>query len=350
MALSGLDEPSLLMGVKLSERSPFHFDFIFDKGGGAGLSEDIAARQIKYFLTVLTVPGQDLWVNLSPAEQDRIMPRALSETDMGRDMLFADYILKQLAASISYPEESLGRVFWGEVYQKLVGKFGRVNVDMSSLNKVWVVPGEAEVYVNGNTAFITGARLKLMLANDYAAAGLTGDLGGSDKASPQSLAAESAAREILIPVLEKEVNEGKAFSHLRQIYHALLLALWARKHLSDPLWQKQYIGMGRIGGIDLDDKQLREKVYGRYLESFKQGVYNYIREQEDPVTHDMTPQKYFSGGFDFAQLDSADERNDKEARNKAAARMGALQSQGRLMAVASAVSPARNGQAKSAPT
>ncbi|NTV29555.1 MAG: DEAD/DEAH box helicase [Candidatus Omnitrophica bacterium] len=278
------------------------------------------------------------------------MPQALSETDMGRDMLVEDYLLKQLAASLSYPEENLGRAFWGEVYQQLVGRFGSAAVDMSSLNKVWIVPGEAEVYVNGNTAIITGARLKLMLANDYAAAGLAAGTGGRGPVSAESAAAEAAAREILIPVLEKEVNEGKTFSQLRQIYHALLLALWARKHLSGPVWHEQYIGRNRIGGINLDDTHLREKVYSRYLESFKQGVYNYIREQEDPVTHDMTPQKYFSGGLDFAQLDSAEERNDSATRSKAAARMGALQSKDRLMAVASAVSPARNGQAKSAPT
>jgi hypothetical protein len=37
-----------------------------------------------------------LWVNLSPYEDNRIMPEKLSQTTMGQDLLSMDYLLKQL--------------------------------------------------------------------------------------------------------------------------------------------------------------------------------------------------------------------------------------------------------------
>jgi ABC-type sulfate/molybdate transport systems ATPase subunit len=65
-----------------------------------------SSKLIKYFLASLTIPEKDLWVNLShPYEKDRMIARKnLGQTEMGRDMLAQDYILKQLTASLIYPE------------------------------------------------------------------------------------------------------------------------------------------------------------------------------------------------------------------------------------------------------
>ena len=59
-----------------------------------------ANQLVKYFLAGLTIPEGDLWVNLSPYEKDRMVPAALGQTDLGRDLLAQDYILKQLTASL----------------------------------------------------------------------------------------------------------------------------------------------------------------------------------------------------------------------------------------------------------
>ena len=39
-----------------------------------------------------------------------------------------------------------------------------------------------------------------------------------------------------------------------------------------------------------------EGLYQEYLKAFKKGVYNYIKEDQDPVTQETIPRKYFSGG------------------------------------------------------
>ncbi|MDE1921552.1 MAG: hypothetical protein KGI24_08945, partial [Candidatus Omnitrophica bacterium] len=103
-----------LRGVKVDVHNPLIFDFILDKGDtnlkGQALSHE-GRKLIKYFLTALTVPQNDLWVNLSPYEKDRITTNAFGKTEMGRDMLEEDYILKQLTASLMYPESRLGKEF-----------------------------------------------------------------------------------------------------------------------------------------------------------------------------------------------------------------------------------------------
>ena len=38
-------------------------------------------------------------------------------------------------------------------------------------------------------------------------------------------------REIIIPILDKEVNEGRHFATLRQVYHSVLLAVWFKGKL-----------------------------------------------------------------------------------------------------------------------
>ena len=41
-------------------------------------------------------------------------------------------------------------------------------------------------------------------------------------------------------------------------------------------------------------------IYQRYLQAFKKGAYNYIKEELDPLTQQNIPRKYFSGGMDLA--------------------------------------------------
>ena len=42
----------------------------------------------------------------------------------------------------------------------------------------------------------------------------------------------------------------------------------------------------RVAGVNIDDPQEKERIYQRYLKAFKKGVYNYIKEDIDPVTQE----------------------------------------------------------------
>ena len=75
-----------------------------DTGHSAFTAEDDVAREarrlINYFLAALTIPEDDIWVNLSPHEKNRIIPDVLAQTELGRDMLAQDFTLKQLTATM----------------------------------------------------------------------------------------------------------------------------------------------------------------------------------------------------------------------------------------------------------
>ena len=146
-------DPPMLKGIKVYPDNPFKFDFILDRGDALPTRGHVpppqrgyvspsgepsnkplntqapqvnppiddqtlsaeSAKLLKYFLASLTVPESDLWVNLSPYEKERIIPSSFGLTQMGRDLLAEDYILKQVTASLMYPEDGVGRRFWRRV-------------------------------------------------------------------------------------------------------------------------------------------------------------------------------------------------------------------------------------------
>jgi len=113
--------------------------------------------------------------------------------------------------------------------------------------------------------------------------------------------------EIVIPELTKEVNNGRNFSQLRQVYNSLILADWYKKKIKDSILEQVYAGRNKVAGVNINDPKETEKIYQRYLQAFKKGAYNYIKEEQDQITQQIVPRKYFSGGADFdaASLASA---------------------------------------------
>lgn len=277
----------VLKGIKIDPKNPLNITFIIDPADQGKVSDEEAYRIIRYFLAGLTIPESDLWVNLSPYEQDRIVPQGLSDTDLGKDMLSQDYFLKQLSASMTYPESDTGKNYWQEIYSQ-VAKLGNMSkVPLSTYNKIWIMPDTAEVYEHQDTAVIAQASLKAMLETDYLAMQKNEGQGNSDIAS-------KIMKEMILPKINADVNSGKNFAQLRQMYYSLVLATWFKKKFQDSFY-KNYINQKKVSGIDLADKSSKDKIYSLYCEAFKKGVYNYIKK--DSTTAGKTVyRKYFSGG------------------------------------------------------
>lgn len=183
------------------------------------------------------------------------------------------------------------------------------NIPINTFNKVWIIPEKAEVYEKGNLALITDAGLEVMLEEDYLAL----------KNSPQSIVHKPQRRnkvdigeinkigsqrlkETILPVIKDEVNKGENFAKLRQMYYSLILATWFKRRLKDSIYQ-YYIDQKKIKGIDLEDPGIKEKIYHLYLESFKKGVYDYIKTEREPYSRKRLKRRYYSGGI-VAQISS----------------------------------------------
>ena len=321
--LSPQFNPPILKGIKIHPDNPFKFDFILDAGDDVSLSlKEQSTKLIKYFLASLTIPEKDLWVNLSPYEKDRIIPPSFGLTEMGRDLLAEDYFLKQITASLIYPEDEIGKKFWKMVYEEAVKRYGTTNISVNTFNKVWIVPEKAVVYENAKagTAYVVESKLKVMLEQDYLSLqkheGISSEVQTPGKDTNQL--GSQIVRAIVIPQLTKEVNEGSNFARLRQVYSSLILATWYKKKIKDSLLRQIYTDQNKIKGTEYQDSVISrgrslndvEAIYRRYLSAFKKGVFNYIKEDPSlPLDGGLAspagggkaevsvPRKYFSGGF-----------------------------------------------------
>lgn len=304
---------TVIKGVKVYPDNPFKFDFVVSLGD-ENLSDAAIAieskKMISYFLASLTMPEKEMWVNLSPYENSRIIPASFGQTEMGKVVLAQDYMLKQMMATALYPENELGKEFWQKIYAEAQSKFGTTNMPVNTFNKVWILPNTAVVYENSkeNTVFVVESSLKVMLEQDYLAANTNKavqqfgmgqeELSAlSQKGNAVSALSSQMIKEIVIPALEKEVNEGKNFAALRQVYQGLILASWYKKNLKDSILSKGYVNRGKVMGVNVEDKDITKKIYEQYLAAYRKGVYSYIKEEADPASGRIVPRKYFSGGF-----------------------------------------------------
>ncbi len=366
--------PVMLRGLQVNLENPFQFDFIVDSGNTGLRGNELRAESeklAKYFLATLTTPEEELWVNLSPYEHDRIIPEDLGKTTMGQDLLTQDYILKQVTASLILPDSETGKVFWDKVYKKAYEAFGTTNIPTDTFNKVWIVPERAVVYEDTTRAIVTESHLKVMLESDYLAEQKSREEKeesrenkiegrGENGEEPQAVGsrehivssekpllnnndympttdhsfASDIVREVLIPLLEHEVNEGKNFTSLRQMFHAMVLATWYKQALKTSILNRVYADQRKIKGLEVNSEEYLvnsknkesatihnspdtmhalqdtngqildtvhpsqiDQIYQQYLAAYKKGVCDLVKVEQDPYTHKPVARKYFSGGF-----------------------------------------------------
>ncbi|MEW5895510.1 MAG: hypothetical protein AB1650_07125 [Candidatus Omnitrophota bacterium] len=320
--------PMTIKGINIHPDNPLMFDFIIEEGDSNLQNEQFtneAQKLVKYFLASLTVPQEQMWVNLSPYEKDRIIPTTFGQTEMGRDLLAQDYLLKQLSASLMHPENKSGKEFWQRLRQRAKEEFGSSEIPMDTFNKIWIVPETAKIYEHAKGAFVVESRLKVMLEEDYLAMeanqGRTnhgiGDVGKEELRSSKDITLP-VVREILIPEIEREVNEGKIFANLRQIHNAMVLAKWYKEHLRESLLGQVYVDQGKTEGVNVADPEINQKIYEQYVAAFKKGVFDFIKEDYDESSREVIPRKYFSGGYagDKAQLAKVNNFDPRQADGK----------------------------------
>ena len=275
--------PVLIKGMKFFPDDPYRLAFYLDSGNETYRSDSFEqdnTNLFNYFLAALTVPDEDLWVNLSPHESDRIIPESFGMTEMGRDLLAQDYLLKQISASLMHPD-SLSSDELEMIGDELI-------------SKVWVVPEKAEVYSVGNSVYVTDSKLKVMTDLDYKS---MNGLEGEDETQQNKI-----IRDVIIPKLEKEVNSGRNFAKLRQIYNSLILAAWYKNKINADDELGSYVNRNKISGLEIEDTGESKKIYSKYVEAYKTGVVNLIKEEYDPQTQNIINRRYFSGGKEFINI------------------------------------------------
>jgi hypothetical protein len=300
--------PSLFQGLRLEASDPLNFQFLLEDGESSADHSEIE-RMLRYFMAALALPQKDVWVNLSPGESRRVAPQALALTEIGRELLGQDYVLKQLAASLLFPESEGGRAFWENVYRQAWIRFGTVDIPLETQSRVWIVPGEISLYQQKGVVLVASARLQVLAEDDYLRF-KDGKPEGSGQSDIRRLVSD-VFRQMILPELEREVNSGPAFSRLRQVYYALILADWYKKNFQMISGLSSYVDQGRLAGLATESPHLREQVWGQYMQAYQIGVFNFVREESSPDGGQI-PRKYFSGGISLDVAANAEVTDSRE--------------------------------------
>ncbi len=206
-----------LVGVKFPDGYSVKFVWELDKY--REMSNEEKDKNIKFFLTALAVPNEDLWVNLDVRLNElQVIGLSLWNTDLGKVMLWSDVRLKEDVKNLA---DKLG--IWEEIMDYAVSLSQEKN-DWVFRPKFWIVPGEIDAFVDERGVAIRKAKLDVKCE-------LYRVENGDEY---QRKFEEFAIRKInkkLIPALRWQVNNSIKYSLLRQVYTACILSQWYKAHL-----------------------------------------------------------------------------------------------------------------------
>lgn len=285
---------TVLRGLVIDPKNPLYLEFVVDGSVNAIVSKSEIGEIVEFFLAGITVPEEDLWVNLSPHERDRIMPEVLGVTKLGENMLQQDYVLKQRASALTNPNTDLGAKFW----QKTISD-GNSSLN-TLMSKIWILPDTAKISENdkNNTVLIVDSKLKLAYPEEL-----------------ESTEYKDSIKKTLFPALENEINNHEGFAPLRKVYNSLILAKWFRNKVKNLLYQN-YVSQNKIKGIELLDKKMKEKIWQKYCDAFKIGTYNVVKKVKQDGR--LVKRSFFCGGerFDGIALESSSVKVNTEGFKK----------------------------------
>lgn len=257
-------------------------------------------KLMDYFLTGVILPNETFWVNLRPDSPDNIIDSDLAKTDLGKVLLEADLELKKDTANLTNPKTAEGKIYWSKLYKKAEELFGLDNVTIPTLTRPWIVPGEIVIRESKSDAYIYKATLKVMLESDYLKG--TKAISATDYSfkDPRLKAlndySSELIKELIIPILTKQINTSKKYAPLRQAYYSIILAQWFKsKFKNQRTAYSQLIDSKCLRGDLLSKIPWQKETYFKaYQDSFNKGEYN-IKE---PISTMMgqSVRSYVSGG------------------------------------------------------
>ena len=126
--------------------------------------EPLAKELIDYFFLGITLPSDDLWVNLNSVRESEITSPRLSLTDIGKVLLEADLTLKKDCSRFTDPRTKTGKEYWDNLQRRL-NEEGLNTTQLPIGNRFWIVPEEAIVEEDrdNHTVTIVSSKLKVCL-------------------------------------------------------------------------------------------------------------------------------------------------------------------------------------------
>ncbi|MDD5465822.1 MAG: hypothetical protein PHP73_05735 [Candidatus Omnitrophica bacterium] len=296
--LSGAFNPARLRYVAYAENIN-KFKFLFDKGDLRDTDDftlkDSISGPLSYFLVGITLPSESFWVNLRPDSPANVIDDLLAETDVGKIFLEADLQLKKEFARYTMSAQQ-GKEYRLQIRKKAEELFGCLALAPSTFTRVWIDPGEIIIRETQNSAYIYKANLNVLTEEDY----FGNSLASEDKrVQAFNEYASELIKNLILPKLIKEVNTGKEFAALRQVYYSFILAQWFKnRFLQRNGPAPRFIDSKILSGLNSKHPWSKEDYFAQYQESVQRGDYRF--DEREPLVFGEMVTSYSCGGVTLA--------------------------------------------------
>ncbi|GIM89362.1 nucleic acid/nucleotide deaminase domain-containing protein [Paractinoplanes toevensis] len=235
--------------------------------------------------TWMAVEPSRFWVNLNPSQPDKVIDQYLGKTEVGRVLLEADLELKRAWTRFQDPKTAVGLEYWNRM----------TGLDGACIRQ-WIVPRTATIREEGDRLYILEAPLEVKAeAFDFT---IPSDPSFKCPANPDP--SMKVYNDLLLPELNKAVNNAPEFKDLRRVYISRVAAEWYRDRMTAD-------GRAAAEGIDSNDVSTLERaddwsptdVFNQYLKE----IYGTTYELPNGV-------KVTTGGVDFTQPVKTTKLND----------------------------------------
>jgi CHASE3 domain sensor protein len=262
--------------------------------------ENSVIQPLKLFYIGLAIPNKNFWVNLRPDSRDQIIDDSLAKTDMGKILLEADLELKKDLARATFPSTPQGKEYWDMMYKKIEEVYGPNNNRVYLNTRIWVTPGEVVICEDKNSAYIYKAALNVSTEAAYLK-----DKQGTEIKDPRDKATNEYSaqlmQELILPEIRKEVNTGKKYASLRQVYYSLILAQWFKRKFYGAGGLYPYlIDRQNLNGLTSNHSWSKDTYFHEYRRSYIQKEYD-LQVQTFNL-FGRAVRTYANGGVDFTGI------------------------------------------------
>ena len=252
------------------------------------------------FVTGLAIPDDKFWVNLNPWGPDEIIDERLKQSEIGRIMLEADLQMKRDFSNYENPcANETGKTYWNfldkkrkDLVQQCMKKFpGEIkdihNVQFHVVTRHEIIPDKVYAYTNGTQIYIINATLTInsglntdttdhwsfSVRNQDNATLSIGCLDELKKSVKEYSEYNSELEMSMIqPYIVADVNHGKNYEDLRNVYVALALAQWYKSRI-DPSMDIFRGSLNPSGILKSQNQWSPKEIWDQYVYSFYNGEY-----------------------------------------------------------------------------
>jgi hypothetical protein len=299
--------PPFVKGISIPLNNPLQIGFSLWSHPSLNMptpeeQRELQTRLGRYLNTMLVLDGEHLNANLSPRDSYCGLPELLRRTELGRDMLAQDVVLKHVTALHLHPSTEHGRTFWNAM--------DAISTDATSCEacfRVWIVPSNAKVSQKTKDGYahveIEKLGLTVLCEGDYETWLRVRDAERPTQEAPRP---DGRILELfkqhIAPEIQKEVSTGARFGLLRQILSVLVISKWVMEsQLSGYLKQAGFLGSNTPEkfGLNTVDDNVVHTLKQVYLNMLEDGVWQYTRSRIDMGTKSIERRLYFVGGVDL---------------------------------------------------